>query len=71
MLMSVLERRPATGLRRALGATRRHVVTRFPVVSLVLAGLAGSSGGTRAGMRAVFAPDAELVDRDPPIAILG
>jgi putative ABC transport system permease protein len=44
MVISVLERRPEIGLRRALGATQRHVGTQFLVESLLLAGVGGVVG---------------------------
>jgi putative ABC transport system permease protein len=44
MLMSVLERRSEIGLRRALGATRRHIGIQFVTEALVLAGLGGLVG---------------------------
>ena len=44
MVISVLERRSEIGLRRALGATRRHVGVQFLVEALMLATLGGFGG---------------------------
>lgn len=44
MVISVLERRSEIGLRRALGATRRHVGTQFLAEALLLSGLGGLAG---------------------------
>ena len=44
MVIAVLERRAEIGLRRALGATRRHVRDQFVAEALVLSGLGGSAG---------------------------
>ena len=44
MIISVLERRGEIGLRRALGATRRHIATQFVLESASLATLGGVIG---------------------------
>jgi putative ABC transport system permease protein len=44
MVISVLERRSEIGLRRALGATRRHVTVQFLTESLLLAVIGGVVG---------------------------
>lgn len=46
MVISVLERRSEIGLRRALGATRRHITTQFLTESLLLATIGGIAGAT-------------------------
>ena len=44
MVISVLERRSEIGLRRALGATRRHVAEQFLAEAVLLAVLGGLAG---------------------------
>ena len=44
MLMAVLERRNEIGLRRALGATRGHIVGQFLAEAVLLAGVGGVVG---------------------------
>jgi putative ABC transport system permease protein len=44
MVISVLERRGEIGLRRALGATKRHITLQFLAESALLAALGGFAG---------------------------
>jgi putative ABC transport system permease protein len=56
MLMAVLERRNEIGLRRALGATRGHIVGQFLAEAVLLAGAGGVVGaGLGAGIAAAYA----------------
>jgi hypothetical protein len=56
MIISVLERRREIGLRRSLGATRRHIRTQFLTEALLLSALGGVFGcGLGATVTAVMA----------------
>lgn len=72
MVISVLERRSEIGLRRALGATKRHVGGQFLGEAILLA-LAGGVGGVALGYAAT-ALWANIRGWDtlvPPIALIG
>ena len=65
MLMSVLERRSEIGLRRALGATRGHIVGQFLAEAVLLAGIGGLLGRSSAVRRDRLRPEPGLAGRDP------
>jgi putative ABC transport system permease protein len=72
MAISVLERRSEIGLRRALGATRRHVAEQFlaeAVLLSVLGGLAGTVMGL--GATAVYAVSQHWSLQVPAVALYG
>ena len=72
MVISVLERRSEIGLRRALGATRRHVAEQFlaeAVLLSVLGGLAGTVIGVAA--TAIYALTQHWSVLIPPLALYG
>jgi putative ABC transport system permease protein len=56
MVMAVIQRRAEIGLRRALGATRRHIAIQFTAEALILSAM-GAAAGSLAGalITAVYA----------------
>ena len=72
MVISVLERRSEIGLRRALGATRRHIAEQFLAEALLLSclgGLAGTLIGVTA--TAIYALSQHWSVQIPPLALYG
>jgi putative ABC transport system permease protein len=72
MLMSVLERRSEIGLRRALGATRRHIALQFVSEALALAFVGGLLGVTiGAGIAVAYALSQDWAPIIPAVAVVG
>jgi putative ABC transport system permease protein len=72
MLIGVLERRSEIGLRRALGATKRHIRIQFLAEAMLLALLGGAIGvGLGAAATAVYARTQHWATVIPPLAWAG
>jgi putative ABC transport system permease protein len=72
MVISVLERRAEIGLRRALGATRRHITIQFLSESLVLSTMGGVAGVLLgAAVSAVYALTRGWAIVVPPLVLGG
>jgi putative ABC transport system permease protein len=72
MVISVLERRSEVGLRRALGATRRHVGVQFLSESLLLASLGGAAGVALGALVTLgYAESQDWRAVVPPVALAG
>ncbi|MEA2027234.1 MAG: ABC transporter permease, partial [Chloroflexota bacterium] len=72
MLMSVLERRSEIGLRRALGATRRHIAMQFVSEALALALVGGVLGVLLgAGLAVAYALSQAWAPIIPAVAVVG
>ena len=72
MVIAVLERRGEIGLRRALGATRRHIASQFLGEALLLAAI-GGVGGVALGIAATatYASIQGWATLVPPEAVIG
>jgi putative ABC transport system permease protein len=68
MVISVLERRSEIGLRRALGATRRHISTQFLTESVLLSILGGVGGVVMGAVGVVVY--ATVQDQTPVIPLI-
>ncbi len=72
MVISVLERRSEIGLRRALGATRKHITYQFLSESILLAGTGGVAGVLLgAGVTAAWASYQGWDTPVPLVAVVG
>jgi putative ABC transport system permease protein len=72
MVISVLERRSEIGLRRALGATRRHVAEQFLAEAVLLSVLGGVAGTVIGGAAtAIYARSQHWSVVIPALALYG
>jgi putative ABC transport system permease protein len=70
MVIAVLERRGEIGLRRALGARRRHVAVQFAAEATVLAGAGGAAGAILGGFATTIYATARHWDTVVPVPVL-
>ena len=72
MVISVLERRSEIGVRRALGATRRHIRLQFLTEAAILAAIGGVGGALLgSAVTAGYSRMRDVPFSMPPIAIAG
>lgn len=72
MVISVLERRTEIGVRRALGATKRHIRTQFVIESSMLSALGGALGvGLGMGVTVAYARSQDWLVAIPATAVGG
>jgi putative ABC transport system permease protein len=72
MVIGVLERRTEIGVRRALGATQRHIRVQFLAEAVLLSGAGGLAGVVLgAGVTAGYTTVRDTALSVPPIAVVG
>jgi ABC-type lipoprotein release transport system permease subunit len=70
MVIAVLERRGEIGLRRALGARRRHVAVQFAAEAILLAGCGGVAGAVLGGFSTTVYAAMRHWDAVVPVPVL-
>jgi len=71
MVISVLERRTEVGVRRALGATRRHILVQFLIEAVLLSGLGGATGAlSGAVLTSIYAGNRGWTVSVPAVALV-
>lgn len=72
MVIAVIERRAEIGLRRALGATRRHIALQFSGEAMLLGAIGGTAGvALGAGVTAAYAELKGWSTEVPPLVMIG